>query len=148
MNKDRYQNALSGVRPSEQSIERILSMTENKQKHIKKGWIIALAAAIILVCALFTVNAATDGAVFNGELIHGLIVRINNKEMRLEDCAYTVEDTTDKDGNPVVHYSFDLPDGKSVDAYAAEEYTAFGMDAQDAESVQIISGEAQTDPAE
>jgi phage-related protein len=147
VNKDRYQNALSGVRPSEQSIERILSMTENKQKHIKKGWIIALAAAIILVCALFTVNAATDGAVFNGELIHGLIVRINNKEMRLEDCAYTVEDTTDKDGNPVVHYSFDLPDGKSVDAYAAEEYTAFGMDAQGAESVQIF-GEAQTDPAE
>ena len=148
MNKKQYQNALSGVRPSEQSIERILSMTENKQKHVKKGWIIALAAAFILACALFTVNAATDGAVFNGELIHGLIVRINNKEMRLEDYAYTVEDTTDKDGNPVVHYSFDLPEGKSIDAYAAEEYTAFGIDAQDAESVQMIFGEAQTDSAE
>ena len=91
--------------------------------------------------------SATDGAVFNGELIHGLIVRINNKEMRLEDVSYTVEDTTDKDGNPVVHYSFDLQDGKSIDAYAAEEYTAFAVDAQDAESVQIF-GAPQTNPAE
>ena len=121
-------------------------MADNK-KHVKKGWIIALAAAIIVASALFTVNAATDGAVFNGELIHGLIVRINGKESRLEDYAYTVEDTTDADGNPVVRYSYDLQDGKSIDVYAAEDYTAFAVDAQDAESVRIY-GETQINPEE
>lgn len=146
MNKERYTHALSGVRPSDQAVERILTMANNK-KHVKKGWIIALAAAIILASALFTVNAATDGAVFNGELIHGLIVRINGKETRLEDYAVKVENTTDADGNPVIRYSYDLQDGKSVDVYAAEDYTAFAVDAQDAETVHIY-GETQPETTE
>lgn len=146
MNKERYTSALSGVRPSDQAVERILTMTK-KQAHVKKGWIIVAAAVFILACALFTVNAATDGAVFNGELIHGLIVRINGKETRLENYAVKVENTTDADGNPVVRYSYDLQDGKSIDVYAAEDYTAFAVDAQDAESVHIY-GETQPETTE
>jgi hypothetical protein len=139
MNKARYQKAFSGVRPSEQCIERIIAMSENQRKPVKKGWIIALAAAFILLCALFTANAATDGAIFNGELFEGLIVRFNGKETRLNDYEYTVELTTDANGEEVVRYSFDLPDDKRIDAYVAEEYTAFSMDADDVESVQIYN---------
>lgn len=138
MHKEQYQKAFSGVRPSEQSVERILTMTEKKQNHVKKGWIIALAAALILLCALFTANAATDGAIFNGELIRGLIVRINGKDTLLEDYLITIEETTDENGDPVVKHSYDLPDDKKIEVYAAENYTAFAMEASNADSDQIM----------
>lgn len=138
MNKERYRKALSGVRPSEQSMERIKTMTEKNTKHFKKGWVIAIAAALILVCALFTVNAATDGALFNGTIIHDLKVKLNGQEYNMDDYLSLTEDTTDKDGNPVVKYSYDLPDGKKIEAYAAESYTAFSMDAEDVNSIEIV----------
>ncbi len=120
MNKDQYQKAFSGVHPSEQSIERIIAMSENKRKTVKKGWIIALAAALILLCALFTANAATDGSIFSGEMLHGLIVRFNGKETRLDDYEVMVELTTDEQGEEVVKHSYGLPDNKKVEVYSAK----------------------------
>ncbi|MBQ7541980.1 MAG: hypothetical protein IJT44_06790 [Clostridia bacterium] len=111
-------------------------MTEKKQKHLKKGWIIAAAAVLVLLCALFTANAAADGAIFNGKLFQDLHIFLNGEEFTYELTG--AERTTDQDGNPVDHYSIALPDGKSIDAYAAEEYTAFAVDADDADSIQIV----------
>lgn len=148
MNKDQYRKALSGVRPSGQSMERIMNMTEQKTKQFKKGWIIALAAAVILLCALFTANAATDGALFDGTMFQNLKIRLNGKEYDMNDYLDLAESTTDKDGNPVVHYSYNLPDDKKIDAYAAEDYTAFAVDADDAESVQIFSEERESAQAD
>lgn len=145
MNKERYQNAMSGVRPSEQSMERILTMSEKKTKRVKKGWVIALAAVIVLLCALFTANAATDGALFNGELFQNLKVFLNGREYQLDDYVSLKEEITDQDGNAVVHYAYDLPEGKSIDAYAGEGYTAFSVDADDVESVQIVGDQTQTE---
>lgn len=145
--REQYKKAMSGVRPSAQCTERILSMTEKKQKHLKKGWIIAIAAVLVLLCALFTANAATDGALFNGNLFQNLRVILNGKEYELNDCVSSIEGTTDEHGNPITHYSYDLPDGKSIDAYAAEGYTAFAMDASDAGSVQIVGDSTEPDSA-
>lgn len=146
MHKEQYKQVLSGVGPSEQCIERILVMTENKTKRIRKGWIIAAAALLVLLCALFTANAATDGALFRGELFQSLRVILNGKEYRLDDYVSLTEEMTDKDGNAVVHYSYALPDGKSIDAYAAENYTAFSADADDLDSMQIVAGDADKEP--
>lgn len=137
MNKERYKNAFSGVRPSDQCIERIVSMTDNKKKTLKKGWIVAIAAVLILACALFTVNAATDGAIFQSELFQGIIVRFNGAESRITDFEYTAERTTDSEGNEVVKYSFDLPNDGNVDVFVAEDYTALSLDSADLDSVQI-----------
>ena len=139
--REQYKSAMSGVRPSALCTERILHMTEKKQKHLKKGWIIATAAVLILLCALFTANAATDGAIFNGNLFQNLRIFLNGEEYTFE--LSDAERTTDKDGNPVDHYSIELPDGKSIDAYAAEEYTAFSLDAQDVDTVRIVGGDAE-----
>ena len=145
--REQYKKAMSGVRPSAQCTERILSMTEKKKTHLKKGWIIAAAAVLILACALFTANAATDGALFDGTLFQNLRVYLNGEEYEMNEYLNLVEDTTDKDGNPVVHYSYELPDGKSVDAYAAEEYTAFAVDADDADSIRIMGDNTNTNGA-
>lgn len=143
--REQYRKAMSGVRPSAQCTERILSMTEKKQKHLKKGWIIAIAAVLVLLCALFTANAATDGALFNGNLFQNLRVILNGKEYELNDYVASIEGTTDEYGNPITHYSYDLPGGKSIDAYAAEGYTAFAVSADDAGSVQIMGDSTEPD---
>ena len=146
MHKEQYQKSLSGVRPSAQCTERIIAMTEKKQTHLKKGWIIAAAAVLVLLCALFTANAATDGALFDGTLFQDLRVRMNGKEYELNDYLNLAEETTDKYGNPITHYSYALPDGNSIDAYAGEEYTPFAVDADTADRVEIF-GENSSEPA-
>ena len=101
---------------------------------------------LVLLCALFTANAATDGAIFNGELFQNLYVILNGKEYALNDYVDFTEETTDEYGNPITHYSYNLPDGNSIDAYAAEEYTAFAVDADTADRVEIRA-EDSSEPA-
>ena len=146
MNKEQYQKSLSGVRPSAQCEERIIAMTEKKQKPMKKGWIIAAAAVLILLCALFTANAATDGALFDGRLLHGLRLVMDGKEFYLNDYEVDVYTTTDQDGETVVRHEYALPNGAEVRADVAEDYTAFAVDADTAERVEIV-GENNREPA-
>ena len=143
--RESYKKAMSGVRPSAQCTERILNMPKENRKHLKKGWIIAVAAAAILLCALFTANAATDGALFNGTLFQDLRVILDGKEYRLNDYLSSKETITYEDGYALEHYSYDLPDGMSIDAFAGEEYTAFAVDANDADSIQIVGGDDNAD---
>ena len=141
-----YKKAMSGVRPSAQCTERIITMTEKKQTHLKKGWIIAAAAVLVLLCALFTANAATDGALFDGRLLQGLRLVFDGKEFYLNDYEVDVYTTTDQNGETVVRHEYALPNGAQVRADVAEEYTAFSMDADTADQVEI-SGEETSDPA-
>lgn len=140
---EQYKQAMSGVRPSAQCTERIINMTNQKRYRVRKGWLAAAIVAAVLLCAAFTANAATNGALFDGTLFQNLHIFLNGKEY-----TYTLsapERSTDKDGNPVDHYSIDLPDGKTIDAYAAEEYTAFSVDADDVQSIQIVGTDDETE---
>ena len=145
---EQYKQALSGVRPSAQCTERILSMTEKKHTHLKKGWIIAAAAVLVLLCALFTANAATDGALFDGRLLHGLRLVIDGKELILNDYEVDVYTTTDQDGETVMRHEYALPNGAEIRADVAEEYTAFAMDADDADSMVIVGADGAADSAQ
>ena len=144
---EQYKKAMSGVRPSAQCTERILSMTEKKQTHLKKGWIIAAAAVLVLLCALFTANAATDGALFDGRLLHGLRLVIDGKEFILNDYEVDVYTTTDQDGETVVRHEYALPNGAEIRADVAEEYTAFAVDADDVDSIRIMGDDTNTNGA-
>lgn len=126
--RERYRQALSGVRPSAQCTERIIKMAEKKQHRIKKGWLAAAIAAIVLLCAVFTANAATDGAVFDGRLLHGLRLVLDGKVFFLDDYQVDVYTLTDKDGNTVVRHEYAAPNDVEIYADVAEEYTAFSLD--------------------
>ena len=142
-----YKQAMSGVRPSAQCTERILTMTEKKQTHLKKGWIIAFAAVLILLCVLFTANAATDGALFDGRLLHGLRLVFDGKEFDLNDYEVDVYTTTDQNGETVVRHEYALPNGAEVRADVAEEYTAFSLDAETADRVEIRGEDTGEQPS-
>ena len=143
---EQYRKAMSGVRPSAQCTERILSMTEKKQTHLKKGWIIAAAAVLVLLCALFTANAATDGALFDGRLLQGLRVWINGEDYNLSDYQVDVYTRLDENGDNVVRHDYALPNDIEIHADVAEDYTAFSVDG-DADSIRI-QGTPATEEAE
>lgn len=62
-NKEKYINSFSGVKPSEEVKERILSMTKLKKRYSFKALAVAVAVFVMLAMAMLTANAATDGAV-------------------------------------------------------------------------------------
>lgn len=138
---ERYKKAMSGVRPSAACTERILNMTEKKQKHFKKGWIVAAAVAAILLCALFTANAATDGALFDGSVLQNLRIIFNGQEVEFSEEQIDVYTVTNENGETVVRHEYALPNGNKVYADTAEDHTAFAMDADDVGSVQIVGAD-------
>lgn len=125
---EKYRQAMSGVRPSAQCTERIMKMTKKKQHRIKKSWLAVAIAAIVLLSVVFTANAATNGAVFDGRLLHGLRLVFDGKEFSLDDYQVDVYTFTDKDGNTVVRHEYAAPNGVEIFADVAEDYTAFSLD--------------------
>ena len=146
--REQYKKSMSGVRPSAQCTERIMNMTEKKRHRIGKGWLVAAIVAAVLLCAAFTANAATDGALFDGRLLHGLRLVIDGKEFLLNDYEVDVYTTTDQDGETVVRHEYALPNGAEIRADVAEEYTAFAMDADDVDSMVIVGADGAVDYAQ
>ena len=111
-NKEKYINSFSGVEPSDEVKERILSMTKFKKKYSFKALAVVVAALIMLTMAMLTVNAATDGAV--GEKINevskeisGKITVLFNGEEIEADCK--TETFVDENGNKGVISTIILP---------------------------------------
>lgn len=102
-----------------------MAMTEKKQHRVKKGWIAVAIAAALLLCAAFTANAATDGALFDGRLQNGLRLIVDGKEFNLSDYQIDVHTVSDENGNTVVRHEYALPNGAEIHADVAEDYTAF-----------------------
>lgn len=68
MNRTDYKSAFSKIRPSDNSIERIMEMTNKKHHTNVKRLVACIAAVALIICTLGVIaNAATDGAV--GEAI-------------------------------------------------------------------------------
>ena len=139
---ERYKKAMSGVRPSAECTERIMAMTEKKQHRIGKRWIAVAIAAALLLGAVFTANAATDGAVFDGRLLHGLRLYFDGQEFSLDEHEVNVYTTVDENGDAVVVHEYSLPNDVTVRAQVAEDYTSFAVDADDAGEVRIASSGA------
>jgi len=101
-NKEKYINSFSGVEPSDEVKERILSMTKLKKRYSFKALAVAVAVFIMLAMAMLTANAATDGAVgekiteVSKEISEKITVLFNGEEIEA-DCKTTV--FTDENGN-------------------------------------------------
>ena len=64
MNKKQYTDTFSNIHPSDETIERIMTMTNKKNFTGFRKTLIALVAVISILCSIGLVaNAATDGAV-------------------------------------------------------------------------------------
>ncbi len=110
MNKNEYKKAMSGVHPSDQVIERIMDMTDNKKrKGFKKGLIAVLVVMSVLLCTGLTANAATDGAVADAinESINKVKIKINGKEV---DADAKLKKYVDQNGRTVSEYEISIPE--------------------------------------
>lgn len=126
MNKENYKRAFSQVRPSEETIERILNMPDKKSKSFKIRPLIAAAVTVSLLAgAMLTAHAAVD----NGKSIPSdranTVVQdspystlknvvemiINGENVDASDYGVNVEEFVDENGNSVKRYNIDLPNG-------------------------------------
>ncbi len=111
-NKEKYINSFSGVEPSGEVKERILSMTKLKKRYSFKALAVAVAVVMLLTMAMVTVNAATDGAVsekineVSKEISEKITILFNGEEIDA-DCKTTV--FTDENGNKGVITTVILP---------------------------------------
>ena len=111
-NREKYINSFSGVEPSEEAKERILSMTKLKKRYSFKALAVAVAVVMLLTMAMVTVNAATDGAVgekineVSKEISEKITILFNGEEIEA-DCKTTV--ITDENGNKGVISTIILP---------------------------------------
>ena len=110
--KEKYINSFSGVKPSEEVKERILSMTRLKKRYSFKALTVAAAVVMLLTMAMVTVNAATDGAVgkkineVSKEISEKITVLFNGEEIEA-DCK--TETFVDENGNKGVISTIILP---------------------------------------
>lgn len=111
-NKEKYINSFSGVEPSEEVKERVLSMTKLKKRYSFKALAVAVAVVMLLTMAMVTVNAATDGAVgekineVSKEISEKITVLFNGEEIEA-DCK--TETFVDENGNKGVISTIVLP---------------------------------------
>lgn len=111
-NKEKYINSFSGVEPSDEVKERILSMTKLKKRCSFKALSVAVAVFVMLAMAMLTVNAATDGAVgekineVSKEISEKITILFNGEEIEA-DCKTTV--ITDENGDKGVISTIILP---------------------------------------
>lgn len=111
-NKEKYINSFSGVEPSEEVKERILSMTRLKKRYSFKALAVVVAVFVLLAMAMLTANAATDGAVgekineVSKEISEKITVLFNGEEVEA-DCK--TETFVDENGNKGVISTIILP---------------------------------------
>ena len=111
-NKEKYINSFSGVEPSEEVKERVLSMTKLKKRYSFKALAVAVAVVMLLTMAMVTVNAATDGAVgekineVSKEISEKITILFNGEEIEA-DCK--TETFVDENGNKGVISTIVLP---------------------------------------
>ena len=121
MNKDDYKKAFSGVRPSDETVERIFEMSEKKSRKMRhKGLIVAIACLVALLCGTLTANAATDGALFEG-----INLIVNGEDVNLVDYIKSHDKYVTDDGTEVEAYEFEIPndenDSASIGIQAADD---------------------------
>lgn len=148
MNKTNYKNTFSKIHPSDETVERILDMTNKKQTiSFKKAFAVVLVIALIICSVGIMADATTDGAVTEkisevadkvSEKFH---VLVNGKEAE----NFEIVTETDEDGRTHYKANIDLPEGyASVEGINNEplnkiefELESSGSDGED----YVFSGE-------
>ncbi|MBQ8575633.1 MAG: hypothetical protein IJ447_06295 [Clostridia bacterium] len=89
MNKKKYKDTFSQIHPSEETVERILDMTENKHKSVCKTALLAIAVIIsLLVIGGVVAGAKSDNGFLNS--VKDLIETEKTASAKvLEDKSYT-----------------------------------------------------------
>lgn len=92
MNNKLYRETFSDVHPSEKAIERVINMTEKKQKRYSVRIIAVITAVIsVLMISGIAVNAVTDGAIKDGiayaseSIAQKIKLIFNGKEVEASD---------------------------------------------------------------
>ena len=122
MSKKQYTDTFSNIHPSDETIERIMSMTNKKHFTGFSKTLVALVAVISILCSIGLVaNAATDGAV--AETVSEVFEAVSNKVTILINGKETeteidVSEKTNSDGEKYyeAEIKVDIPD-----AYAEVE---------------------------
>ena len=106
MNREAYKKAMSCVRPSAGTRERIMAMTEEKRETKKplKPLLIAALIAALLAAATLSVNAVTGGALFDR-----FRVLIGGEEADPKDYVKKLVEYTDEDGDAFVRFAVAEP---------------------------------------
>ncbi len=129
MNKENYKRAFSQVRPSEETIERILNMPDKKSKSFKIRPLIAAAVTVSLLAgAMLTAHAAVGSGtsvpfdelktIAQGSpystLKDAVEIILNGKKLDESEYVSNVEEIVDENGNTVKRFVVDLPNGSKV----------------------------------
>lgn len=122
MSKKQYTDTFSNIHPSDETIERIVSMTNKKHFTGFSKTLVALVAVISILCSIGLVaNAATDGAV--AETVSEVFEAVSNKVTILingkeTEAEIDVSEKTNSDGEKYyeAEIKVDIPD-----AYAEVE---------------------------
>ncbi len=123
MSKKQYTDTFSNIHPSDETIERIMSMTNKKHFTGFNKTLVALVAVILLLCSIGLVaNAATDGAV--AETVSEVFEAVSNKVTILingkeTEAEIDVSEKTNSDGEKYyeAEIKVDIPD-----AYVEAKY--------------------------
>ena len=131
MSKKQYTDTFSNIHPSDETIERIMSMTNKKHFTGFSKTLVALVAVISILCSIGLVaNAATDGAV--AETVSEVFEAVSNKVTILingkeTEAEIDVSEKTNSDGEKY---------------YEAEKYFAIYFTTGD---IVIMNGNCKSD---
>ena len=120
MSKKQYTDTFSNIHPSDETIERIMSMTNKKHFTGFSKTLVALVAVISILCSIGLVaNAATDGAV--AETVSEVFEAVSNKVTILingkeTEAEIDVSEKTNSDGEKYyeAEIKVDIPDAYAV----------------------------------
>lgn len=115
-NKEKYRNAFAGVHPSDGTVERIIKMAQKRTLSLaSKKIIIAAAVLVALFCCALTVNAATDGALFDG-----IKVFLNGEEVAADQLDVSYGTAVAENGETVYTMTVEIPSGMLEDSTTVE----------------------------
>lgn len=125
MSKKQYTDTFSNIHPSDETIERIMSMTDKKRFTGLSKTLVVLAAVISILCSIsLVVNAATDGAVAETvseafkTVSNKITILINGKETET-DADINISEKTSADGEKYyeAEVKVDIPDSDAEVEY-------------------------------
>lgn len=116
MNKSKYTATFSNIHPSDETIERIMSMTNKKIFTGFRKTLVALVAVISILCSIGLVaNAATDGAV--AETVSEVFEAVSNRiiifiDGKATEADINISEKTNADGEKYydAEIKVDIPD--------------------------------------
>lgn len=123
MSKKQYTDTFSNIHPSDETIERIMSMTNKKRFTGFSKTLVALVAVISILCSIgLVVNAATDGAI--AETVSEVFETVSNKITILingkeTEADINISEKTSADGEKYyeAEIKVDIPDSDAEVEY-------------------------------